>query len=344
MESEVSTALFAAMRLLGGAASGGADRGRDLPAGSLSTIGDRNKFHIARAANARLCEYRAFMSSSHGPEIAPIPIANPEKRSMKSFTLLFVLSIAPCVLHADQLDVLGTANSFAVLGASTVTNTGASVLDGDLGLYPGISITGFPPGIVNGTIHTTDAVAMAAQVDALNGFNTLMGLPSDDDLTGQNLGGLTLTPGVYTYTSSALLSGNDPMLTLDFQGLSNQSFVFQIGGSSTLTTASDSSVMLENLGTNDSVYWAIGSSATLGTDTSFAGYLIADQSITLNTGATIECGSAIALNAAVTLDTNTIDACPASSPPPATPEPGTLVLLATGLLGAAGAVRHRFSA
>ncbi|MEI9980237.1 MAG: ice-binding family protein [Edaphobacter sp.] len=262
---------------------------------------------------------------------------------MKTVEHLFILSIFSLSVHslrADQLNVLGTANSFAVLGASTDTNTGSTVLNGDLGLYSGPSITGFPPGIVNGTIHNDDGVAMTAQADALTGYNDLKGFISTDDLTGQNLGGLTLTPGVYSYDSAALLSGTNPVLTLNFSGLSNQSIVIQIG--TTLTTASDSSVVTENAGLNDSIYWAVGSSATLGTGTAFEGYLLANTSITLTTDASINCGSAIALNGAVTMDTNTISSCQVTSPS-TVPEPATLTLLATGLLGVSGIIRRRFT-
>jgi hypothetical protein len=244
--------------------------------------------------------------------------------------------VLPLFAVTAYADVLGSADAFAILGASAVTNTGPSVIFGDLGVYPGTSITGFPPGIVNGTIHNDDAVAMQAQADALTGYNFLQGLTSNGNLTGQNLGGLNLTPGVYTFDSSAQLTG---ALTLNFEGLSDVNFVFQIGSS--LTTASASKVIETNMGSNDNVYWAVGSSATLGTTTSFVGSVVADQSVTLNTGATIDCGRAIALNAAVTMDTNTINNCGGSGG--TTPEPGTIGLLATGGAIAAGANSSNFS-
>ncbi|GAC1357595.1 MAG: hypothetical protein NVSMB3_04260 [Acidobacteriaceae bacterium] len=256
---------------------------------------------------------------------------------------LALLLLSSGLAKADALNVLGSSESFAVLGASTVTNTGATVLMGNLGVAPGSAITGFPPGVVVlGVNHGNDATSVQAHTDALSGYNTLAALSFTQDLTGQDLGGQTLSPGVYFFSTSAQLTG---ALTLDFQGLDGQSFVFQTG--STLTTASGSSVNVIHAGLNDSVYWQIGSSATLGTASLFQGSILADQSITLTTGATVLCGNALALNGAVTLDTNIIASCGtdeevAPGPTAVTPEPGTFGLMATGVLGAAGAIRRRW--
>jgi type VI secretion system secreted protein VgrG len=243
---------------------------------------------------------------------------------LRAVSLLVVLVVLATSAYADS--ILGSADAFGVLGASTVTNTGASVVFQDLGVWPGNSITGFPPGIVLGAIHDSDAVAMQAQADALTGYNYLAGLAMTQNLTGQDLGGLSLNPGVYFFASSAQMTGT---LNLDFHGMSNMTVVFQIG--STLTTSSASMVNIINPGMNDQVYWQVGSSATLGTTTDFVGSIIAEQSITMNTGASIDCGRAIALNGAVTMDTNNVDTGNCAS----TPEPGTISLLGSGIVAAA---------
>jgi hypothetical protein len=228
---------------------------------------------------------------------------------------------------------------FAVLGASTVTNTGPSVITGDLGLYAGPSVTGFAvppantvvegpgstglingPGLVSGTIYISHATANLAQVDLTTASIALTNLPCGVDLSGSDLGGLTLTPGVYCFSSSAQLTGT---LTLNAQNDPNAVWVFQIG--STLTTASNSSVVFINGSSANAcgVQWRVGSSATIGTGTSFAGNILAEISVTLNTGANV-IGRALARIGAVTLDTNNISfaACSASAPPPF---PGTSV-------------------
>lgn len=200
---------------------------------------------------------------------------------------------------------LGTLTSFAILGGSTVTNTGPTVVNGDLGLWPGLSVTGFfPPGIVvpPGTIHQGDAVANQAQNDLTTAYNALAIQPCNVDLTGQDLGGLTLTPGVYCFSSSAQLTG---ALTLNALGDPNAVWVFQIG--STLTTASGSSILFVNgpSGVGCNLFWQVGSSTTLGTTTAFKGNILTLASITVNTSASLD-GRALARNAAVTLDSNRV--------------------------------------
>jgi hypothetical protein len=183
-------------------------------------------------------------------------------------------------------------------------------------------VTGFPPGVVSGgAIHAADATAGQAQSDLTTAYNAAAGTACNVDLTGQNLGGLTLTPGVYCFSSSAFLNG---ILTLDFQGNPNAFFLFQVG--STLTTSSGSSVVMINSGGTtcpQNLFWQVGSSATLGTGTTFLGNILALTSITLTTGANMN-GRALARNGAVTLDTNSVTACAAATCPVITVNPATL--------------------
>ncbi|MHB8598446.1 MAG: ice-binding family protein [Ktedonobacteraceae bacterium] len=220
---------------------------------------------------------------------------------------------------------LGTAASFAVLGGSAVTNTGSTVVTGDLGVSPGTAITGFPPGVVVGTIHDADAVALQAQNDVTTAYGDAAGEPCNDNLTGQDLGGKTLTSGVYCFSSSAQLTGQ---LVLNSQADPASVFIFQIG--STLTTASNASVSLINGAQACNIFWQVGSSATVGTATSFQGNILALTSITLTTGA-ISNGGLYARNGAVTLDTNTINRSPCAdlTPTATATSPATSTATAT---------------
>lgn len=200
---------------------------------------------------------------------------------------------------------LGVAASFRVLGASMVTNTGATTIEGNLGVSPGLAITGFPPGLViGGAVHAGDATALQAQSDVTAAYLVLAGETCTSNLTGQDLGGLTLTQGVYCFSSEAQLTGT---LTLNAQGDPSAVFVFQVG--STLTTASNASVVFTNGGQDCGAFWQIGSSATLGSHTAFAGSILALTSIALETGASVS-GRALARNGAVTMDANHLFAGP----------------------------------
>jgi hypothetical protein len=260
------------------------------------------------------------------------------KRTYPGLPALFaVVAILTISLPAIAQIPLGTAQNFAVLGGSTVTNTGPTTITGDLGTSPGSAVTGFPPGVVNGVIHAADAVAGQAQTDLTTAYTTAAGMPCGTDLSGQDLGGLTLTPGVYCFTTSATLTGT---LTLNMQGNPNAFFLFQIG--STLTTASASSVVTINGGATtcpSNLFWQTGSAATLGTGSSLAGNILALSSITLTTGATLT-GRALARNGAVTLDTNNVNFA-ICNPVPAL-GPAGLALLMLGLAIAGLFAMRRF--
>jgi hypothetical protein len=213
---------------------------------------------------------------------------------------------------------LGTAGPFVVLGGTKVTNVGPSVLNGNLGISPGTELEGFGlPAVINGSTHATDEVAAQAQLDLTTAYDAAAGQPvlPANDLSGTDLGGLKLAPGTYRYNAAALMTG---ALTLDAEGDPNAEFVFQIG--SQLTTESASSVLLVNGASPCNVYWQVGSSAVLGTTTSFQGTLMALTSISLNSNATVV-GRMLARNGQVSLIENTLTR-PLCATGPTTPPSG----------------------
>ena len=238
--------------------------------------------------------------------------------------LVAALVQPPIGLAAAPPD-LGTADNYALVANTTITNTGVSLVAGNLALV-GPSVTGMG-GVVTGRSDIGNAAAARAEDDVLSGHHDATGAGPVTEMSGVDLGGMTLGPGVYHFGSSAALHGT---LTLDGEGASNPTFIFQIG--STLTTGTGARVRLTNGADGCAVFWAVGSSATLGTATSLQGNLMALVSITMTTGATIGVGGgrnggrAFAQNGAITLDTNTIIAptgsCTAPAPTPKpTPEP-----------------------
>jgi len=234
--------------------------------------------------------------------------------------LIAALALPPIGLAAAPPD-LGTAADYAIVANTTITNTGVSVIDGNLALV-GPSVTGLA-GVVTGRSDIGNAAAARAEADVLSAHQDATGAGPVTDMSGVDLGGMTLSPGIYHFGSSAALHGT---LTLDGGGASNATFIFQIG--STLTTGTGARVRLINGADGCAVFWAVGSSATIGTATSLQGNLMALVSITMTTGATIGVGGgrnggrAFAQNGAITLDTNVIIAPTGSCNAPApTPKP-----------------------
>lgn len=231
--------------------------------------------------------------------------------------------------HAAEAPVdLGTAGSFAVLAGQSITNTGPSVVSGDIGVAPGTAVSGIPPLVqTSGTVHVADAVAIQAQADLTTAYNSAAGRTTVTDVTGQDLGGQTFTSGVVEHTSGMQLTGT---VTLDAQGDPSAVFIFK--AASTLVTASNSTVSLINGASPCNVYWQVGSSATLGTNTTFVGTVMALTSATLTTGASVQ-GRILARNGSVTLDTNVINrpscAAPVTESPSSPVSPTTSTPTAT---------------
>src|SRR5687767_11121874 len=232
---------------------------------------------------------------------------------MKTNKIIFVVAIASVILMTScnndnpgtipvQTTVQppvapGATSTFAVLSGSTITSTGATVVTGDLGLSPGSSVGGFPPGILNGTLRINDVVVNQAKLDLTAAYNDAAGRTCTDMVTlSGNIGGLTLTPGLYKSTSSLSISSGD--LTFDALGNPNAVFIIQIA--STLTTTSGRKVILSGGAQSSNIFWQVGSSATFGTTSVFKGTVMAMQSITLNTGAKLD-GKALARTGGVTM-------------------------------------------
>ena len=226
------------------------------------------------------------------------------------FSVGLLVALVGGAQAASSAVPLGAADSFVVLAGAGVTNTGPTKLNGDLGTFPTTTITGAGSLTITGTNHAGDGVTQQAKTDLVTAFNNAAGQGPTSPIAA-DLGGQTLTAGVYNSASSIGLTG---ALTLNAAGNPNAVFVFQAG--STLTTASGSQIVLANGAQACNVYWQIGSSATLGTGSSFKGTIIAQASITVTTGASVE-GRVLARDGAVTLDTNTITKPSCVTAPPA---------------------------
>ena len=248
-----------------------------------------------------------------------------KKRGVLAFLLaLFLISIGNITAHAAVLINLGNASQFGVLAGAGITNTGTTTITGDIGTFPTTTITGLGTVVLNGTNHAGDSVTQSAKPDLVSAYDNAAGQAVSTQYgTTQELGGLTLSGGVYNVSASFGVTG-----TLTLNGDANSVWIFQMG--STLTTASNSHISLTGGAQASHVFWQVGSSATLGTNSQFSGTILAMDSITLTTGAAI-LGEVLARNGAVTMDGNTINAVP---------EPSSILLSVFGAVAVFGSIRY----
>jgi hypothetical protein len=250
-------------------------------------------FGSALSAGAILTLLAGCAGAGSGGSSALAPLAQTSNAQHQSIVRLD--SQACPAYNADRLYVaLKTSDTFAVLGASTVTSAGLTVLNGDLGLSPGTSITGFPPGIVNGSIDAGNPVAAQAQMDMTGAYNHIVAM-KNPTLLPADIGGTTIVPGLYNAPVTLGITGT---VTLDGQNHADSYFVFQIP--STLTTSVNSSVTLTNKANACNIFWQVGSSATLDTASVFNGSILAAASISVGTGSAVT-GRLMAGSGAVTL-------------------------------------------
>jgi hypothetical protein len=255
-----------------------------------------------------------------------IPLKFGQNFVSQAFPLILAMALGNYSIRAEPALQLESATPFAVLAGTGITITGPTTITGDIGTYPTLAITGLENLTLTGVNHADDLFTQSAKTDLFSAYNDAVSrTPTTTYVTAFDLGGLTLLPGVYNSSSSFNLTG---ILTLDAQGDPNAVWIFQ--ADSTLATAANSTVNLFDGASAANIFWQVGSSATLGVDSDFAGNLLALQSITANTGATFD-GGLYAINGAVTLDSNTISVVP---------EPGSALLIGT-CLALFAAKRHR---
>ena len=218
-------------------------------------------------------------------------------------TALFSAAVfLPAALAEAPLN-LGLAEPYAILAGSTVTSTGVlgTVVTGNIGIFPGTAMTGFPPAVLNGAFDSANGASGGAQGSLTTAYNFLAAKPLTQTLTGSDLGGMTLLPGVYRFDGTASMNG---MLTLDAGGNKDAVWTFQVASS--ILVAGGSSVIFKNgVGNPDYVYWQVGSTATLAAGVSMVGNILAYTSVIVNYGATVQ-GRCLARNAEVTLDYNVV--------------------------------------